>query len=213
MKTKLIQTIDAILPQTQCQECGYPACKPYAEAIVNDDEDIGLCAPGSLEVLDKIAALTDQDPLPKHDAVLARTRPAQIAVIDEDRCIGCTKCIPPCPVDAIVGAGKMAHSILTDACTGCARCIAPCPVDCISLEAIPEPSAAQAQRNADTARTAYTRRLARQARGPDLRTQANPNADIKSTSPAKAGRDESQALIAAALAAAQAKTKGQDSNE
>lgn len=205
MENHLILAIDRLLPQTQCQECGYPACKPYAKAIVNDGEDIGLCAPGGLEVLEGIAKLTHQDPEPLRTQVIERKRPAQVAVIDESACIGCTKCLPPCPVDAIIGAGKMAHSIITDHCTGCELCIAPCPVDCIRVEPIAEPTPEQRQNNADAARARYAARLAREAAGPDPRTSANPNAAIKTSAPAQATLESRQSLVQAALAAAKAK--------
>ena len=124
--------IDALLPQTQCGKCGHPGCLPYAKAIV-DGEAINRCPPGGQRTADALAALLNRAPLPL-------AQPAELpllAVIDEDICIGCTKCIKACPVDAILGAPKQMHSILRDECTGCELCVTPCPVDCISM--VPHP--------------------------------------------------------------------------
>ncbi|BBG29744.1 predicted NADH:ubiquinone oxidoreductase [Zymobacter palmae] len=124
--------IDALLPQTQCGKCGHPGCLPYAKAIV-DGEAINRCPPGGQRTADALATLLDKAPLPL-------AQPAEsplLAVIDEDICIGCTKCIKACPVDAILGAPKQMHSILRDECTGCELCVMPCPVDCISM--VPHP--------------------------------------------------------------------------
>ena len=127
--------IDALLPQHQCQRCGYAGCRPYAEAIANGEADINRCPPGGEPVLQSLAQLTGRSPLPPATDVEPRM-PAQVARIDAERCIGCTKCLPACPVDAIVGAGKLLHEVIDAACTGCGLCIPPCPVDCITLEAI-----------------------------------------------------------------------------
>ena len=127
----LIQQLDACLPQTQCRECSYQGCLPYAEAIVNDAEAIDRCAPGGVETLNELARLTKQNPAPFLETVMRNVRAPTLAVIDEAECIGCTKCIQACPVDAIIGASKHMHVILTDECTGCGLCVDPCPVDCI----------------------------------------------------------------------------------
>ena len=138
-----ISHIDACLPQTQCGLCEHPdGCLPYAAAIVLDNEPYNKCVPGGQPVTNAIAQIMDID---NHEAILSAApsqwpidatseRPTEVrAVIREDDCIGCTKCIPACPVDAIVGTGKHMHTIFTDLCTGCELCIAPCPVDCIDL--------------------------------------------------------------------------------
>ena len=159
-----IAAIDALLPQTQCGKCGFDGCLPYAEAIAAG-EPINRCPPGGEATLVRLAALTG---LP----VEPLTEPAQpplAAVIREDECIGCTKCIQACPVDAILGAAKRMHTVITDECTGCELCVAPCPVDCIDLVPHPAWQAAQseAERNAYLARRATlgrTRHRARQAR-------------------------------------------------
>jgi len=130
----LIQRIDALLPQTQCGKCGHPGCKPYAEGIAQG-EPINKCPPGGRET---IAALADLMKIPVLELDTSRgSAPAQIAFIREAECIGCTKCIQACPVDAIVGAAKLMHTVLIDECTGCDLCVAPCPVDCIEIRPLP----------------------------------------------------------------------------
>lgn len=127
----LIKSIDELLPQTQCGQCGHPGCKPYAEAIASG-EAINRCPPGGQETIDRLAKLLGLDSLPldtEPDTVLEDL----VAVVIEEDCIGCTKCIQACPVDAIVGAAKLMHTVITDQCTGCDLCIDPCPVDCIDM--------------------------------------------------------------------------------
>lgn len=124
--------IDAILPQTQCGQCGYAGCRPYAEAIANGEAEINLCPPGGKVVIQALADLLGRDPVPlneEHGQHAERT----IVHIDEQLCIGCTLCIQACPVDAILGAAKQMHTIIESECTGCNLCIAPCPVDCIYI--------------------------------------------------------------------------------
>lgn len=130
-----IEEIDAVLPQTQCQECGYAACLPYAEAIVRGEADISECAPGGLPTLEALANLMHVDAKLYQEKVVARYRAPSVAVIDESLCIGCLKCIQACPVDAIIGGPKMMHTVLADYCTGCELCLMPCPTDCIRMEA------------------------------------------------------------------------------
>jgi len=127
------QQIDAILPQTQCGLCGYGGCMPYAEALVNQDVEINLCPPGGVKGLQAIAALLEKDFLHFVDDMRKKEKPQLLAVIREAECIGCTKCIQACPVDAILGSAKQMHSVIATECTGCELCIAPCPVDCIDL--------------------------------------------------------------------------------
>jgi electron transport complex protein RnfB len=132
----LVEKIDAILPQTQCGQCGYPGCKPYAEAISKGEADINLCPPGGEDGVRRLAELLGVEPKPLSDD--AGPKPRSVAVIDENLCIGCTLCIQACPVDAIVGAAKQMHVIVADQCTGCELCLPPCPVDCISMQVIKE---------------------------------------------------------------------------
>ncbi len=130
----LLQRIDALLPQTQCGKCGHPGCKPYAQGIV-DGEPINKCPPGGEET---IAALAELLKIPVLELdISCGPAPPQVAFIREAECIGCTKCIQACPVDAIVGAAKLMHTVLIDECTGCDLCVAPCPVDCIEMHPLP----------------------------------------------------------------------------
>lgn len=128
----LTQRIDAILPQTQCTRCGYDACMPYAQAIATKGELINRCPPGGEAGIAALAALTGQPVIPL-DPDCGSYSQHTVAVIDEEHCIGCTLCIQACPVDAIIGANKLMHTVLTDLCTGCDLCVAPCPVDCIEM--------------------------------------------------------------------------------
>ncbi len=128
----LVDAIDRILPQTQCAQCGFPGCRPYAEAIARGAADINQCPPGGEAGIQALAALLGREAKPL-DATHGSEQPARVAWIDEAVCIGCTKCIQACPVDAIIGAPKLMHTVLIDACTGCDLCVAPCPVDCIYM--------------------------------------------------------------------------------
>ena len=132
----LIEKIDAILPQTQCGQCTFPGCKPYATAIAEGRADINQCPPGGEEGIQKLANLLGREF--KAFGAGAAPKPKAVALIDESTCIGCTLCIQACPVDAIVGAAKQMHTIIARECTGCELCIAPCPVDCISMVALPQ---------------------------------------------------------------------------
>ena len=127
----LVEQINEILPQTQCGQCGYPGCKPYAEAIANGDE-INKCPPGGEATIQKLADLMGVAAKPLDDAH-GESDVKKVAYIREDECIGCTKCIQACPVDAIVGATRQMHTVIIDECTGCDLCVAPCPVDCIDM--------------------------------------------------------------------------------
>ncbi|WP_047539628.1 electron transport complex subunit RsxB [Methylotenera versatilis] len=132
---RLITQIDAILPQTQCAKCGYPGCKPYATAIVNGEADINQCPPGGDTGIRILANLTHMEykPLNAENGI---EKSKALAFIDEATCIGCTLCIQACPVDAILGASKQMHTVITNECTGCELCLAPCPVDCITMQPI-----------------------------------------------------------------------------
>jgi electron transport complex protein RnfB len=138
---RLVEQINDVLPQTQCGQCRYPGCRPYAEAIAKGEADINQCPPGGEAGIRALAALLGREPKPlspEHGV----EKPPQVARIREDACIGCFKCIVACPVDAIIGAPKFLHVVIDDLCTGCELCIAPCPVDCIDLlpaAALPDP--------------------------------------------------------------------------
>ena len=127
-----VESIDALLPQTQCTRCGYPGCLPYAHAIQNGEADINQCPPGGTETIVALSRLTGRALAPLNHENGIEAAPV-VAFIDEDRCIGCTKCLPPCPVDAIVGAPRRMHTVVAELCTGCELCVAPCPVDCILM--------------------------------------------------------------------------------
>jgi len=130
----LEKSIDALLPQTQCEKCGFKGCQPYAKAIAQGDADINLCHPGGVPTMQALAKLmnTSEKPLPE-DAAHSQT--ATVAVIREKHCIGCTKCIKVCPVDAVIGATKQLHGVIEKDCTGCELCLPVCPVDCIDMVA------------------------------------------------------------------------------
>jgi len=125
----IVDKIDAILPQTQCGQCGFAGCRPYAEAIARGESDINLCPPGGEAAVLALADLLGRDPKP----VEGGPQEKMVAFIDEQTCIGCTLCLQACPVDAILGAAKQMHTIIADECTGCELCLEPCPVDCIDM--------------------------------------------------------------------------------
>lgn len=127
----MVEKIDAILPQTQCGQCGYPGCRPYAEAIAAGEAEINLCPPGGANGVAALADLLGRDPGALNAGHL--DKPKLLALIDEQNCIGCTLCLQACPVDAILGAAKHMHTIIASECTGCELCVAPCPVDCIHM--------------------------------------------------------------------------------
>jgi electron transport complex, RnfABCDGE type, B subunit len=127
----IVDQIDEILPQTQCGQCGYPGCRPYAQAIA-DGDDINKCPPGGEATIKQLADLMGVEAKPLDDAH-GEEDVKKVAVIREDECIGCTKCIQACPVDAILGAAKQMHTVIEHECTGCDLCVEPCPVDCIDM--------------------------------------------------------------------------------
>lgn len=134
----LVEQIDAILPQTQCGQCSYPGCRPYAEAIASGEAEINQCPPGGEDGVIKLAELLGREPMPLNPENGVAKEAATVAIIREDLCIGCTLCIQACPVDAILGANKQMHTVIEEACTGCELCVAPCPVDCIDMVPVPE---------------------------------------------------------------------------
>jgi electron transport complex protein RnfB len=157
--TTLADRIDALLPQTQCEQCGYHGCRPYAEAIARDEAPINQCPPGGAAGIRKLAQLLGREVLPLNPANGVE-KPRTLARIVEADCIGCTKCIQVCPVDAIVGAAKLMHTVLADDCTGCELCVPACPVDCIVLEPMPLRQV-EDPAHADQARAHFQRREAR----------------------------------------------------
>lgn len=125
--------INDLLPQTQCAQCGFPGCKPYADAIIDGTADIDQCVPGGNALVNSLARLLGRRSTELNPA-FGEQAPPSVARIDEDACIGCVLCIAACPVDAIVGAARFTHTVISDECTGCELCVAPCPVDCIVME-------------------------------------------------------------------------------
>jgi electron transport complex protein RnfB len=222
----LVASIDAILPQTQCTQCGYQGCKPYAEAIARGEANINQCPPGGDAGIHALASLLQRPYIPlnlQHGV----QKPRQVAVIDEQTCIGCTLCIQACPVDAILGASKQMHTVISDECTGCELCIAPCPVDCISMQAPParvQPSWRYLQlaphapagpldvQAASIARERHAFRLQRQAREQEERARKLAQRRAASTSNASVHDPAAeQAALAkkAAIAAAMARVQAQ----
>ncbi|MFA5959040.1 MAG: RnfABCDGE type electron transport complex subunit B [Tatlockia sp.] len=151
-----VQTIDALLPQTQCGECGFNGCLPYAKAMSEGLAPIDRCPPGGVATVNALGKLLGIDSSPYLPAAQKNTRKPALASIREAECIGCTKCITACPVDAIIGSGKVMHAILATECTGCGLCVEPCPVDCIELVELENPEYDKGQArlrfNAKTAR-------------------------------------------------------------
>ena len=199
--TTLADRIDAILPQTQCEQCGYHGCRPYAEAIARGEAEINQCPPGGADGIAKLAALLDRPALPLNSEHGVE-KPRMLARIIEADCIGGTKCIQACPVDAIVGAAKLMHTVIVDDCTGCELCVPACPVDCIVLEPMPMEQLDQA--HADAAREHFRKREARLAR-----EAAEREAELAAR---KAAVDVAAASnpVLAALARARAKQQGKD---
>jgi electron transport complex protein RnfB len=213
----LIERIDALLPQTQCEQCGYPGCRPYAEAISRGEAGINQCPPGGEATIAALAELTGRafEPLnPAHGAY----RPPRVAWIDESVCIGCTKCIQACPVDAIVGARQRMHTVITEECTGCDLCLAPCPVDCIHMQPTDraqEPALRQKARR-DRARQRFNdrqARLARRAAEAEAQRQqrrasrGRVDATADEASPPLPDRERRRAVAQAALAKARARRR------
>ncbi len=180
----LADQIEDLLPQTQCTKCGYPACRPYAEAIASGGANYNQCPPGGVEGVARLAKLLGKPVIPINP-VNGKERPRPMAFIDEALCIGCTLCIQACPVDAILGAAKQMHTILTDLCTGCDLCVAPCPVDCITMMNVTEEKTgwkAWSQQQADAARSRHdfrTFRLRREKEENDARLAAKAIAKLK----------------------------------
>ena len=142
----LAARIDALLPQTQCTRCGYAGCRPYAAAIASGEAEINQCPPGGAATIGELGALLGRPALPLNP-VHGTEAPPRVAWIDESRCIGCARCLAPCPVDAILGAARYMHTVLIDRCTGCELCLPPCPVDCIVMKPAALPATNQPMRN------------------------------------------------------------------
>lgn len=189
--TITIVQIDQLLPQTQCGECGYPGCKPYAEAIANG-EAINKCLPGGDDTITNLALLLNKKIIPLDGHAISK----RVAVIREAECIGCTKCIQACPVDAILGTAKQMHTVINDECTGCDLCVDPCPVDCIDM------IATDYAFNKQHAKQRFETRMARLDKENKERTQRHAEREKQI---AAETTDDKAALIAAAIARSEAK--------
>jgi electron transport complex protein RnfB len=201
--TSLAARIDALLPQTQCTKCGYAGCAPYAEAIANDATDINRCPPGGAATIAALAALTGRPARPL-DPQCGVEAPRVVARVEEDDCIGCTLCIQACPVDAIIGAPKRMHVVLSSLCTGCELCVPPCPVDCIALDAAGTPWSAA---DAAAARAHYQARNHRLARGERIASRVGSALRGSDSAPGERARNSRRAVVAAALARARARRR------
>jgi electron transport complex protein RnfB len=213
----LADRIEDLLPQTQCTKCGYPACRPYAEAIAAGEAEINRCPPGGLEGVARLATVTGHPVIPINPANGVE-RPRPVAFIDESLCIGCTLCIQACPVDAILGAAKQMHTILPSLCTGCDLCVAPCPVDCIVMVPVTGEAtgwAAWSQAQADDARARHdlrSARLLREKEENDARLAAKAVEKMRAvtleptnTAEELAEKERKRAIIAAAIERARQK--------
>src|SRR5437867_6091148 len=192
--TTLVVRIDALLPQTQCRRCGYDGCRPYAHAIAQGSATINQCPPGGDDTVAALSKLLGVPLLPL-DRARGKSGPLLSARIDETACIGCTLCVAACPVDAIVGAAKLMHTVLAERCTGCELCVPPCPVDCIALVPLARP---WTRSDARRARDHFAARLARQEPKAAI---SRSEAAIEAT----ASRGKRRAAVAAALARARAR--------
>lgn len=188
-RAALAARLDALLPQTQCTRCGYAGCRPYAEALAAGEADIDQCPPGGAATARELARALGRAAKPVNP-LHGVEGPPLVAVIDESVCIGCAKCLPACPVDAIVGARRQLHTVVANECSGCELCVPPCPVDCITLAPVgdaPLPLAAVRER-AVQYRARYAAHLAREASRAEARAAA-----LASRRPAAAGAPESAA--------------------
>lgn len=203
----LIDALEDLLPQTQCTKCGTPGCRPYAEAMA-DGAPHNRCVPGGATTIAALAHMLQREVLPLDPAFGTEAETRRVCFIREDECIGCTKCLQACPVDAIVGAAKLMHTIISDECTGCDLCIAPCPVDCIEVHHLPKvEDAAERRRFAQHNRQRFQarqQRLAAQAQQQDSPTLSPPSALAGAapggTTPQSAASTDKARVIAAALA-------------
>ncbi len=216
-QTVTAEQIDARLPQTQCAQCGYPRCRAYAEAIARDEADINQCPPGNEVTIQALATLLHVPSKPL-DPRFGAHQPRARAVIEEARCIGCRKCIDVCPVDAILGARKLMHTVIADECTGCELCLPPCPVNCIAMVPLdlapdiePWPEYAWAETDRWRART--EKRLERLAKYKRVRRNKSPDDTteiVESAPPLPTDRERIRAEIRAAVERVKQKRNRQD---
>lgn len=203
----LVEKIDQLLPQTQCKQCGFEGCLPYAESLSKGESNINRCPPGGLPVMRSLAQLLNQ-PESDIDPECGTTTPLHVVYIDEALCIGCTKCIQACPVDAIVGTKKQMHTVIQSECTGCDLCIAPCPLDCIyikphSEETLPEVGLSSQQKiRAEKSRLRHQARLSRSKNRTTITKTLPPQEKVLAS---RSSESDMLSLIALAKAKTQAK--------
>jgi len=207
LRKATVDEIDAALPQTHCTQCGYAGCRPYAEAIARGEADIDRCPPGDDSGVATLAALLGMATKP-YDRERGVHKPRAVAVIDEATCVGCTKCIQACPVDAIVGASRLMHGVIADECTGCELCIPPCPVDCISMRVV-EPAVPDAAWRERVVLMANVGRQRFRSRNERLARDAAERAERLAARGVAVDGDP----IAAAIARAQAKRRALDAGK
>jgi len=201
MTDGLADAIDALLPQTQCTKCGFDGCRPYAEAIAGEQAQIDRCPPGGAAGIARLARLLGRPELPLNPECGVES-PRRVAWIDPALCIGCTKCIQACPVDAILGARRRMHTVAASLCTGCDLCVAPCPVDCIAMLPLPEAVAGWSDGDALAARSRHRARglrLAREHRHRQQRLAARGSAAQPQADPDQDAQARKRAVIEAAM--------------
>jgi len=216
----LIVQIDALLPQTQCRQCGYEGCKPYAAAIAAGEANINQCPPGGEPGLHALADLL-QRPYQALNLAHGITKAKAVAIIDEATCIGCTLCINACPVDAILGASKYMHTVISQECTGCELCLPPCPVDCIRMQTVEGRALAMNTAETDLARNRHQQRLSRQALEKHHKAQtynskhspAPAATTARTTAEQITEQTSTDAIKKAAIAAAMARVKAQKADQ
>lgn len=191
------EQLDDVLPQTQCGLCGYGGCMPYAEAMIFENAPINLCPPGGIKTMQALGELLNQDYIPYIKEMELKTKPKMLALIREAECIGCTKCIQACPVDAILGSAKQMHTVIAAECTGCELCVAPCPVDCIEMVTI-FPTAIKME---DEKKISHHARARFQARQNRLEQEKQTKHSLQEQS----SKNKKQDYIASAIARAKAK--------
>ncbi|MGB6976598.1 MAG: RnfABCDGE type electron transport complex subunit B [Gammaproteobacteria bacterium] len=206
-----IAQVDDLLPQTQCGLCSYKGCKPYAEAIINQGEQINRCLPGGITTLMALGQLLKINPEPFVAEMAQKAKPPLRAVIREAECIGCAKCIQACPVDAILGAAKQMHTVIADQCTGCELCVAPCPVDCIEMQTIPALDVAVGKQKTQQFRQRFYAREVRLTRDKIQQQTQHQHAKLAHETDPNQVLANRQSAVASAVA--RAKAKKQESNE